>query len=69
MNPNRYDSPINWSSLVDGGNTNITVYLKDKTTEELTMQVIKKAQLAKAFQPTSETPVVGAFNGKFVIEV
>lgn len=65
----RYDNMISIDEFKDNGERTIVVLLKDKLSGELIgRKTITRAQLAKALDPLSETPVT-ALNGKFVIEI
>lgn len=48
----------------------IEVLIKDKETGQIVgSKTITRGALAKAFQPLTDTPVLGAQNGKFILEI
>lgn len=63
---------VDFEDVTDQGNRTIKVWLRDKETKQLLGQrIVKRAFVAKAFLPTSETPIVRSMqiDGKFVIEI
>lgn len=68
MNTN-ITKPLNIDYSKDAAERSIEVLVKDKESGEIIgKKVITRGQLAKWFQPMSEHQVIGADNGKFIVE-